>query len=69
MRDHYVTKKQVASFIQRKTRAIGATEETLLKDVRRTLRELKIFPNDNRNQIAFYTKVEEYLVKNLTPKQ
>jgi|14BtaG_2_1085337.scaffolds.fasta_scaffold11100_8 hypothetical protein len=69
MRNRYATTKRVLSFIKRRTRVVGVTNEVLLKDVRSTLRELKLFPEDKITQINFYTKVEGYLVENLTPKQ
>ena len=57
----YVTKKQVSDFIKRETERCMMNEDELLKDVKYGLFDLKQYPNDNRNQIKFYTRVYEAL--------
>jgi|TARA_R110000851_G_scaffold73614_2_gene162378 hypothetical protein len=55
----YVTKKQVSDFIKTETERLKINEDELLKEVKYVLFDLKDFPNDNRNQIKFYTRVYE----------
>lgn len=57
----YVTKKQVDSFIQNETERLKMSNDELLKEVKYVLFDLKQYPNDNKNQIKFYTRVYESL--------
>ena len=57
----YVTKKQVDSFIQNETERLKMNNDELLKEVKYVLFDLKQYPNDNKNQIKFYTRVYEAL--------
>lgn len=59
----YVTKKQVSNFIKRETERLTINENELLKEVRYLLFDLKQFPSENKNQIKFYRRVEEALIK------
>lgn len=57
----YVTKKQVDSFIQNETKRLKMNNDELLKEVEYVLFDLKQYPNDNKSQIKFYTRVYEAL--------
>ena len=57
----YVTKKQVESFIKYETERLKMNSSELLKEIQYVLFELKQYPNDNKNQIKFYTRVYEAL--------
>lgn len=60
----YVTKKQVSDFINRETERLKINEDELLKEVEYVLFDLKQYPNDNRNQIKYYTRIFEALTIN-----
>ncbi len=57
----YVTKKQINSFIKNETERLKINNNELLKEVKYLLFDLKQYPNDNKNQIKFYTRVFETL--------
>ena len=57
----YVTKKQVSDFINRETERLKINKDELLKEVKHVLFDLKEYPNDNRNQIKYYTRIYEAL--------
>jgi len=57
----YVTKKQVSDFINRETERLKINKDELLKEVEYVLLDLKQYPNDNRNQIKYYTRIFEAL--------
>tara|TARA_R100000951_G_scaffold82822_1_gene70472 strand:+ start:188 stop:400 length:213 start_codon:yes stop_codon:yes gene_type:complete len=57
----YVTKKQVHSFIKNETERLKINNNELLKEVKYVLFDLKQYPNDNKNQIKFYTRVYKAL--------
>ena len=57
----YVTKKQVSDFINRETERLKINKDELLKEVKYVLFDLKEHPNDNRNQIKYYTRIYEAL--------
>ena len=57
----YVTKKQVSDFINRETERLKINKDELLKEVKYVLFDLKQYPNDNPNQIKFYTRVYNQL--------
>ncbi|MAN61379.1 MAG: hypothetical protein CMI60_05455 [Parvibaculum sp.] len=57
----YVTKKQVNSFIKIETERLKINNDELLKEVKYVLFDLNQYPNDNKNQIKFYTRVYEEL--------
>lgn len=59
----YVTKKQVAKYIAYERSRLKVSEEELSEFVEETLTDLKDFPNDNANQIKFFTRVYETLIK------
>lgn len=59
----YVTKKQVSDFIVGETKRRKINKIELLNMVKDALCELMEFPNDNKNQIKFYTKVSESLAE------
>jgi len=63
MKRFYVTKKQISSFINKETERLTINTNELLKEVRYVLFDLKQFPKENKNQIKFYTRVEETLIK------
>ena len=57
----YVTKKHVDSFIKNETERLKINNNELLKEVKYVLFDLKQYPNDNKNQIKFYTRVYKAL--------
>ena len=57
----YVTKKQVSDFINTETERLKMNKDELLKEVKYVLFDLKQHPNDNRNQIKYYTRIYEAL--------
>lgn len=57
----YVTNKQVDNFIKVETDRLKINNTELLSEVNLVLSDLKEFPNDNKNQIKFYTRVLERL--------
>lgn len=57
----YVTKKQVDSFIKTERERLKMNNDELLKEVEYVLFDLRQYPNDNKNQIKFYTKVRDTL--------
>lgn len=59
----YVTKKEVSNFIETEIKRLKVDEATLNMFVEETLSDLKDFPNDNANQIKYYTRVNEELLK------
>ena len=60
----YVTKKQVSKFIENQIDWRKISEAQLLKEVEDVLIDLNEYPNDNKNQIKFYTRVNETLKNN-----
>ena len=48
-------------FIQNETERLKMSNDELLKEVKYVLFDLKQYPNDNKNQIKFYTRVYESL--------
>ena len=59
MKKFYVTKKQVIAFIEKETKKLGYTQ--LVKEVDIVLRDLMDFPNENKAQIKFYSRVAKQL--------
>ncbi len=57
----YVTTKQVSDFINRETERLKINKGELLKEVKYVLLDLKQYPNDNRNQIKYYTRIYKAL--------
>ena len=65
----YVTRKQVNDFIRLHQTALKINNDELLKEVKYALFALKKFPNDNKNQIKFYTRVYKELTRGLNTPQ
>jgi hypothetical protein len=61
----YVTKKQVSDFIYRTTERLKINKDELLKEVKYVLDDLNEYPNDNRNQIKYYTRIYKELIVTL----
>ena len=57
----YVTKKQIESEVAYELERLKMTPEELLKEVNITLDDLKEFPDDNANQIKWFTRMAENL--------
>jgi len=58
----YVTKKQVTNFINSETKRLKINKNELIKEVENLLCDLKQFPNDNKNQIKFFSRVYKAIV-------
>jgi hypothetical protein len=62
----YITKKDISKFIENERRRLNLTNDELLIEVDRVLIDLKQFPESNKNQIKFYTKVLKTLKNEIT---
>lgn len=61
MKRFYVTKKQVDEYIATRLRVFKISEDVLLCEVDKELLDFKEYPNLNKYQIRFFTKVREEL--------
>lgn len=56
----YITKKAIETFYERHISQFK-TKEEFKADAQKVLNELSEYPEENKNQIKFYTKVIEWL--------
>jgi hypothetical protein len=61
MKNFYVTKKQVKEFIDKETKRLKMSKKELLKEVNIVLNDLMEFPNDNKAQIKYYSRIKDSL--------